>query len=389
MMRITRSAVEDYLRVVNELIESAEVSAVTFVTDDHNFTSVTHWGEFSYPGFVTGAAIGSIRPIAEALHGGRSISCKLDHIDYVTDYNLKVYPLYSDEEENMVIGTWGSVVAARWPDIEAFENWTRLVGNEFAQGAMFYLCDREKFLCRYESDNYVMVGKSVSQVGDKLSPNGIALKAMEKKQRLSGDLPTEIYNTPVRVTANPIIDRKTGLVKGAVGLALNREMATDLQNVIRDIVQSMDEINGAIGLVAKTANQSAERSRELNDRIQGLMGITKTIDSILLKVKNISDQTKMLGLNAAIEAARAGETGRGFAVVAGEVRKLSEESMNTVNEIKKFVGQISETLQGLGQQAMAGMEGSEEQASAIEEITAGLQEIEATIRTVEKVAQKL
>ncbi|NLG32574.1 MAG: hypothetical protein GX550_03550, partial [Syntrophomonadaceae bacterium] len=115
----------------------------------------------------------------------------------------------------------------------------------------------------------------------------------------------------------------------------------------------------------------------------------KTIDSILLKVKNISDQTKMLGLNAAIEAARAGETGRGFAVVAGEVRKLSEESMNTVNEIKKFVGQISETLQGLGQQAMAGMEGSEEQASAIEEITAGLQEIEATVRTVDKVAQKL
>ncbi|NLG32366.1 MAG: hypothetical protein GX550_02500, partial [Syntrophomonadaceae bacterium] len=113
MMRITRSTVGDYLRVVNELIESAEVSAVTFVTDDHNFTSVTHWGEFSYPGFVTGGTIGGIRPIAEVLHSGRSISCKLEQIDYVTDYNMKVYPLFSDEEENMVIGTWGSVVATR------------------------------------------------------------------------------------------------------------------------------------------------------------------------------------------------------------------------------------------------------------------------------------
>jgi methyl-accepting chemotaxis protein len=123
------------------------------------------------------------------------------------------------------------------------------------------------------------------------------------------------------------------------------ELSSSIQQVAENALQatkvareSGDGLTSSIGQLQDTRRIIEETA----DKIQELGQSGKRIGSIVDVIRQISEQTSLLALNASIEAAHAGELGRGFAVVADEVSSLARRVGQSAKDIEALIGTISE-----------------------------------------------
>jgi len=135
---------------------------------------------------------------------------------------------------------------------------------------------------------------------------------------------------------------------------IGKEVHISLENSLDSIKKSQENVNRAKEEIISVKDQISSLSSkiktqsksgiELADKLNLLTKRADSVKDILSVISDIANKTNLLALNAAIEAARSGEHGKGFAVVAEEVRRLAEQSQESLVNIEETINIIIQEI---------------------------------------------
>jgi methyl-accepting chemotaxis protein len=205
-----------------------------------------------------------------------------------------------------------------------------------------------------------------------------------------------------------------------------REVAENLDSLSSSTemtAASITEMDASIKEVEETAQQTNNLSEEASidaekgktavaETIAGIQNIRDTVEdasktiadlgkqsgeigSILTVIDEVSDQTRLLSLNASIIAAQAGEHGKGFAVVADEIRELAERTALSTQEIAAIISRLQTGTEDAVKTMLAGSEQVKEEAErskvaeeALDKITASAVKSAQQVKSIVRATQE-
>lgn len=270
--------------------------------------------------------------------------------------------------------------------MESFYNMMPYFKHYFGTELGFSISNTEKFLLIEYSEKL----KTNTKAGDKI-PNGSAADAcLKKKDVVHVVIPKEVFGVPLETIAIPVF--VDGNVEGTIVISMStdkmekKEKISDLSNTLSTALTQMS--SNAVKM-STTFQQINETNSSIESFIKETKDSSQKTDEVLSFIQGIAKQTNLLGLNAAIESARAGEYGKGFGVVSSEIRKLSNSTKDSINEISTTLNNIQNSINEIYEKFQNSSNLLENQTAGLEEITATIEELTSTAAILNEFASKM
>jgi len=133
-------------------------------------------------------------------------------------------------------------------------------------------------------------------------------------------------------------------------LAISNEIsnnAEEFSKTIREINDSVEQTTqlasegqGSLNAMESIMREMVDSSSDIASKLGILNDKAGNINTVIVTITKVADQTNLLSLNAAIEAHKADEYGRSFSVIAGVIRELADQTAMATLDIGQIVDEI-------------------------------------------------
>ena len=133
------------------------------------------------------------------------------------------------------------------------------------------------------------------------------------------------------------------------GLADTSRSASDKIRVVPESTEqlrlSLKDVSQQTQRASSLTTMAAHLTARINESISDVKEATGEIDQVIMLIRDIAEQTKLLALSAIIEAAKAGDAARRFAVVVvvATVKELARQSNVATVSIEQRVRAMHES----------------------------------------------
>ncbi len=270
---------------------------------------------------------------------------------------------------------------------------------------------------------------SIGRLGDGLKTMVENLRRLLNNVQKAG---IQVTTSATEIAASAKQQEATGIEQAQTSieiLSTTREISANTTQLLRTMEEATAvadfttsataEAQGNLRRMDLTMQHMVAATDSINAKLAALSEKASNINSVLITITKVADQTNILSLNAAIEAEKAGDAGRGFSVVATEIRRLadqtsvstwdidqmlkemqsavsasvmgmdkfSEEVRRSVGEVRQVAGQLSSVMdqvQKLAPQFDLVLQGMQSQAVGASQISDTMMQLnDATQQTVE------
>ncbi|AWB43056.1 chemotaxis protein [Paenibacillus sp. CAA11] len=199
--------------------------------------------------------------------------------------------------------------------------------------------------------------------------------------------PPEVFGLPLNSLQVPIMDEQNEVI-GVINVTYNLENQQNLQRL-------MNQSEEIIGRLVDSVQHVAAHSEELNSTTDEMLHNTKravenssNVTEVASFIREISEQTNLLGLNAAIEAARVGEAGAGFGVVAKEIRKMSVDTKEATTRIEDSLKSVKTSMHLMETELSEIAASSHEQALLVTSFMEAIEQLNTTNKELKEFVEK-